>query len=153
MEIFSSPWFWWLIAAVALFLIELASGTSIAFSLSVGCIAAMLISFADVSFSWQLAIAIFVSALCFIFVFALPASKRKRKNAGGQPYASNMDAIIGRKALVVEEIKGDGTPGRVKIDGDIWQALNTDNGTAPKGSMVEVCSYDSIILNVKIISQ
>lgn len=60
-----------------------------------------------------------------------------------------MDALIGRKTTVIETIKGDGQPGRIKIDGDVWQAVTEDGQSLENGRLVEVTGYDSIILKVK----
>lgn len=149
MEIISSAWFWWLVVAIVLFVVELMSGTSIAFCMAVGCAAAMLASFTKIALQWQIVIAIIISVICFLFVFIMPASKRNRKHTRNTGYASNMDALIGRKTTVIETIKGDGQPGRIKIDGDVWQAVTEDGQSLENGSLVEVTGYDSIILKVK----
>jgi len=59
-----------------------------------------------------------------------------------------MDALIGRKATVVQDISKD-HPGRVKIDGDNWLAVSLDSDAdIATGTIVEIEGYDSIILTV-----
>jgi membrane protein implicated in regulation of membrane protease activity len=59
-----------------------------------------------------------------------------------------MDALIGRFAVVVEDIPASGL-GRVKLDGDNWQAKCAGGLAAASSQRVEVVDYDSIILIVK----
>ena len=61
---------------------------------------------------------------------------------------TNKNALIGKSGLVEEEIKQFGV-GRVKIDGDFWQAKSLDNSFIQKGDFVEVVIVESIILIVK----
>ena len=60
---------------------------------------------------------------------------------------TNADALVGRQAIVTEEINPDKNTGRVKIDGDDWKAEAAE--FIAVGEKVEVVSRDSIILNVK----
>ena len=61
-----------------------------------------------------------------------------------------MDALIGREVRVAEDIPAGGI-GRVRIDGDSWQAQSNDGREIAAGERVRVLSYDSIILTVEII--
>ena len=61
---------------------------------------------------------------------------------------SNMDALIGRVVETVEDIPQHGV-GRVKVDGDRWQARCNGDMEVPAGSRVRITGYDSIILEVE----
>ena len=61
---------------------------------------------------------------------------------------AELDGLGEKKVLVEEEIKQFGV-GRVKIDGDFWQAKSLDNSSIQKGDFVEVVNVESIILIVK----
>lgn len=63
-----------------------------------------------------------------------------------------MDALIGRETVVDEEIRPD-APGRIRVDGDSWQAVTADHTAVKRGTLVRVESYNSIILTVKPIRQ
>ena len=63
-----------------------------------------------------------------------------------------MDALKGRVAEVVETIPSDGGFGRVRVDGDRWQARSVDGGAFSVGDKVRVIGYDSIILDVESIN-
>ena len=98
------------------------------------------------SMTWQVALFALGAFLAFIFIrpFVL---KLMNKNAGTK-VKTNMDNVIGRKAVVTEKIESDGY-GRVKIDGDDWKARMEDDSEAEVGEKVTVVSYESIILTVK----
>ena len=61
---------------------------------------------------------------------------------------TNMNNLIGRRAVVTEKIERDGY-GRVKIDGDDWKARLDDDGEVEVGEKVTIISNESIILIVK----
>lgn len=62
---------------------------------------------------------------------------------------TNTDALIGRKAIVLQSIKGEMHPGRVKVDGDDWKAIACDDQLIEEGDIVEIISINSVILTVK----
>ena len=62
-----------------------------------------------------------------------------------------MGALIGRTAIVTERINGSAVQGRVKLDGDNWQAVCLDTVAAEPGDEVEIVGYNSIILHVKLL--
>lgn len=133
--------------ALALFVAEMVSGMTIALSLACGCVVAMLLSFAPVSLEIQIVAALITAGIVFVCAFVIPNSLRKRREK--RLSDSNIDALIGRTVQVIQPIKGDGSYGRVKIDGDLWQALTEDDSPARVGEMVEVVGYESIVLIVK----
>ncbi len=66
-----------------------------------------------------------------------------------KPHASNADAVVGEKALVVERIDPK-TPGVVKVHGDIWRAMSND--TIEKDQWVEVLNVEGTHVNVRRMS-
>ena len=62
--------------------------------------------------------------------------------------ATNADALIGRQALVSEEIKPV-VGGRVKVDGDDWKAVTADGKSVEAGKAVKILKVDSVILTVE----
>lgn len=142
-------WIYWLIAIAVFIIIELATQWIAAFCFALGCVAAMLLSFANVSLDIQL---ITMASVSIILFFILgPAIKNRLHNKTGKDKTStysNMDALIGRCVLVTEAIPENGI-GRVKADGDNWQARTTTGKSVEVGSNVRIISYDSIILTVE----
>ena len=68
------------------------------------------------------------------------------KSRDKEDVRTGVDAIIGRTAVVSEDIKA-GSYGRVAIDGDDWKA--TADRDIAKGEQVTIIAQDSIILTVQ----
>ena len=64
-----------------------------------------------------------------------------------KPHASNVDALIGQKALVTEAI-GDKTPGVVKVHGESWRAVSEKDDFA-KDQWVEVIKVEGASVIVR----
>lgn len=140
-------WQIWIIAALVLFIVEIfTSGFAIA-CLSVGCLLAAVGSAFELSLAWQFGFFALGSFLAFIFIRPL-VLKLMNKNTNNNIVMTNMDNLIGRKAVVSEKIESDGY-GRVKIDGDDWKARMEDDKEAEVGEKVTIVSHESIILTVK----
>ncbi len=140
-------WQIWVVVALVLIIIEIfTSGFAIA-CLSVGCLLAAIGARIELSLAWQLGLFALGTFLGFIFVrpFVL---KLMNKNANKNNVTTNMDNLIGRKAVVTEKIEKDGF-GRVKIDGDDWKARMEDGEEAEVDEKVTIVSNESIILTVK----
>ena len=146
-------WLIWMLAALVLFLIEIFTPGFAVACLSIGCLCScVLAAIAPETLNWQIALFVVASLLAFLFVrpFALKILSRRAERKG--EYKSNMESLIGRKAAVIEEIPAEDV-GRVKVDGDEWQAVLSreidDRHNIPVGAKVVIVSYDSIILTVK----
>ena len=61
---------------------------------------------------------------------------------------SNVDALIGRVGVVIEDIKGESN-GYVKIDGDEWRAVSCDSSDILNGERVRVVKMDSLVVTVE----
>ena len=59
------------------------------------------------------------------------------------------EALIGRTAIVEEDIVAETNSGRIAIDGDRWKAVSEDGNKIAKGEKVVVLKVDSIILTVR----
>lgn len=136
----------WLITALVLLIVELFTASFGVVCFSFGAAAAGLAAYCGLSTMWQLLIFSVVSFIAFVFIrpFVVKFLLKKKDEV-----LTNADAIVGRIAVVTEEINPDKNTGRVKIDGDDWKAEASD--IIPVGEKVEVVSRESIILNVKSI--
>ncbi|WP_289159069.1 NfeD family protein [uncultured Muribaculum sp.] len=142
-----SLWIMWLIAAALLLVLELITGWIATFCVGMGCLVASVMDIAGCSLQWQLAGVVVGVILAFIFL--APFVNRLRKSrAHTEAYNSNMDALIGREIPVERPIPANGL-GRVRIDGDSWQARSSHGEPVESGVNVKVTGYDSIILIVK----
>jgi membrane protein implicated in regulation of membrane protease activity len=140
-------WTLWLIAFLLLAVVEVVTQWLTTFCFAVGCLVAMLASLCGVSPLYQLLLLGIAALLSFVFFapyFQRLHQKRGLKSKG----QSNMDALIGRLATVSENIP-DSSIGRVKIDGDSWQARSNDGCGIAKSQQVEIVDYESIVLIVR----
>lgn len=64
---------------------------------------------------------------------------------------TNIDRIIGERAIVTEEIDNLRATGIVKADGKSWRARSADGSIIPAGSVVEVQKIDGVKLIVGLI--
>ena len=132
---FLSNWLLWLIAAAILVIVELLTNTFAAFCLVGGCALALATSLIGFGIEAQLTAAAIGSVLSFIAF--KPLIKRQA------------EARRHRRTTTVTEAIGGNTPGRVRIDGDNWQAVSADASPIDVGTKVRVTGYDSIILTVE----
>lgn len=142
-------WIIWLIVAAVFVIIEVPTQMLWALCLAVGAVVAMAASLAGLSFAWQLGLLATGSLIGYLLL--MPVWKRwlARHNAlRGSESRTGMDALLGRKAIVTEQILP-GQIGRARIDGDNWQVeAPGSTGIILPGEEVSVTGYDSIILRV-----
>lgn len=153
MEVFMiQGWIMWLIITALLIIVELLTGLVATFCLAVGCLVAMLLSLLGVGLDVQL-IGLAIGTVVAFVAFA-PMIKRWRLHDridNDDRALSNMDALRGREVPVIEAIPGNGGLGRVKVDGDRWQARTVDGSAVAEGERVKIVGFESIILEVEVI--
>lgn len=110
----------WLIAAVVLVMAEVISGDLVLLMLGVAAAGTAAASALGVGVGYDAAV-FAVSSLALIFL-ARPALKRRMHT--GHELKTNVDALIGRKAVVESTVDAHG--GRVRINGDVWSARAFD---------------------------
>ena len=139
-------WQIWLAIALALVIIEIITVGFAALCLAIGAIGAAIASCFTDSLVWQITVFAIFTLLSFIYVrpFMLKFLSRKK-----DVRRSGVEALIGRTAMVVEDIVSDINSGVVAIDGDRWKAISNDGNRIATGEKVEVLKVDSIILTVK----
>lgn len=108
-----------------------------------GGLLSMILAFCGVSEWIQIPVFLAVSILCI--VFARPMINRRQK-----PLATNIDAIIGEKAIVVEKIENIAGAGQVKVRGQSWSARTIDDDVAYEpGEVVTVIAVEGVKLICK----
>lgn len=143
-------WIIWLIIAAIFVIAELLTSMVACFCIAVGCFVAFIVALCDYSLNSQL-VALALGTVISLVVFIPLFKKRREKNAHKETHkASNMDALIGKIAVVTHEIPANAT-GRVQIDGDSWQARSANGGAIAQGEKIKVINYDSIVLEVEAI--
>lgn len=144
-----SPWLIWLCAAVLLLVCEVLSQAAWAFCFAVGCLAAMAVSFVTDSALIQ-ALVVALGAVV-AWVLLAPLVRRLEGKRDSRHSRTGMDALLGRRAVVTDEIRP-GQTGRARIDGDSWQVVAPGaQKTVRPGTEVSVSGYDSIVLTVEVL--
>ncbi len=139
-------WHIWLLVAVLLFMIEIFMTSFIAVCIGAGALVTGIGAYLGLNVTQQLLL--FAGFTLINFIFIRPFAKKfifKAKDF----VATNADALLGKKATVVEMIDPDKLLGRVEVDGDNWKAISFDGKAISKGQIVTIVSYDSIVLTVK----
>ncbi len=115
-------WGWWVLGALVLLGVEALTLDLVFASLAVGAVAGGIVAALGAPVLAQGMVAV-VTALLTLFVIR-PIGLRMLKTEGTD---TNVDALIGAGALVVERVDTRG--GRVKIGGEIWSARASQLGT------------------------
>lgn len=138
-------WQLWLFVSILCLILELSSGDFFIMCFSIGALIATLAAAAGLGFTAQIVVFALCSALCIFFVRPVAL---KYLHANREARVSNADAIIGRTAIVSEDIPSGGY-GRVALDGDDWKAqAETPEAHFAKGDKVRIVGRESIIVTV-----
>ena len=137
---------YWLIAAFILVIIEICTAGfgSICFAFGAGFSA--LTAYLGGGYVWQLIVFAAVSLLTFIFLRPVIIRLLERNS---KDVKTNVDALIGRKAVVSETIDHRAHTGRVAVDGDDWKAVAEDDTVIEKGEEVIIVGRESLIVTVR----
>ncbi len=139
-------WHIWVIVALVFVIVEMFTTGFAVMCISFGCLFGAGASALDWDIKWQLLVFAVGTALAFLTVRPLVYKFFYKK---GQEIKTNVDALVGRRAIVTERIEGELHAGRVKVDGDDWKAVSTDTEPIEVGEAVEITAINSVILTVK----
>lgn len=139
-------WHIWLIIAFICLIMEIFIPSFILFNFGIGAFIGSLA--AGLGASIEIQIALFSAGTLLSFGLIRPVVKRYAYKRSHQ-VPTNVDAMIGKKARVVESIDNLANQGRVVLDGDDWRARSVDDNKIDTGSMVEIVKIESITLFVK----
>jgi membrane protein implicated in regulation of membrane protease activity len=143
-------WQIWLIAAVALFIVEIFSSTFVFLCFSLGCIVSSVCAWFGLGAAMQILCFSIVSFIAFFMVRPLMLKYAYRKSS---KVKTNTDALIGAKGRVTEEINLQKNTGRVFVNGDDWKAESENGEPIPFNEQIEVIKVDSTILIIKQIKK
>ncbi len=133
----------WLIIFIALVVIELITVGLVSVWFAAGAVAAFITSYFTDSMFIQIPIFIVVSIISLIITRPL-VKKWSSKNI----IKTNVNKLIGETAVVLEDLSKTNM-GKVKVDGQIWSAINSEKGKIKKDEEVEVLSIEGVKLIVR----
>lgn len=140
---------YWIITALILIALEILTQMVWTLCLAIGCVAAIAGDLCGLDLAWQISLAGVTAVIAyFVLMPHLRKWQHRSEKRDGRDARTGMDALLGRKGVVTEPV-APGGQGRVRIDGDSWQAKAEDPALRiERGSTVTVQSYDSIVLTV-----
>ena len=140
------PWHYWLIAGIVLCILEIFTADFLLIGLGVAAMASSISSYAEASYPWQVGIFAIVAV---VFVFTIRPLAKKHFYKTSDPRTSNVDAMRGKRGIVVDSIPENGQPGRVKLGGEEWRAVTDDGLSIESGAEVVVEQVDGATLHVR----
>ena len=139
-------WHIWLIIALILFIMEIFVPSFVLFNFGIGALVGSFAAGLNLSTEWQIILFSLGTIMSFFLIRPIMMRFAYKRSDGSK---TNIDAMVGREAKVIEEINHENNQGRVSLDGDIWQARSLDNDVISVGSHVEIVQLKSIMLIVK----
>ncbi len=137
-------WQIWLIASGIFFICEIITVGFLVFWLGVGALIAMLVSFFTSNIIVQMSVFVISSGL-LIFATRPLVNKISKKDV----VPTNVYSLIGKKAVVTEDIDWVTGKGQIKFEGEVWSAKSKEQINIPVGSEVEIVSIEGVKAFVK----
>ena len=127
-------WFW-LCLAVALVVVELSTVqlVSIWFAVGAGVVSLVKAIFPSLAIHWQILIFVLISGA---LLFATRPFVKKFLHTKSKTKETNLELVLGKDAMVVEEINNILGKGAVKINGLVWSARSIDDSEIPVDTIV-----------------
>lgn len=130
----------WLIAAIALFILEIITPGFVLANFAVASLAAALSAWMGADTTMQIVVFVVVALISFV---TLRPILRRTLYKNKRHFRTGADAIVGRSVHVTETIPVPPGTGRVQIDGDSWRAAALSKKVIEAGAVVIVVSVDS----------
>ena len=122
----------WLVVAVVMIIIEIASLGLTSIWFAGGAVVAAIVAYSGLSMTTQIIAFAVVSLLLLIFTRPIA-----QKHLIKEPEATNVDSFIGTVVDVIETVEGR-KPGLVKLNGLEWSAITEDDSCIASGEEVVV---------------
>ena len=147
-QVVLSPWFW-LALTVIFALIELGTFHLVTIWFAFAAMAMIFVSgftgHWDDALRFKLYIGLFLFTAAALLVFSRPFALKKLNL---KKYRTNVDDLIGRGALVIKTITRF-EKGEVKVKGQLWTAVSSDDEEIEKDSECEVVRVEGVKLVVR----
>ena len=137
--------YFWIVVLVLALAAEALTADLVAVWFFPAALVSMILAFCSVDLWIQLVAFIVIAMLLIIFM------KPIFKNIFGvKPVATNADAVIGERAVVIEPIDNLAGKGQVKVKGQIWTARAGDNDAKyAKDEVLSVVAIEGVKLICK----
>jgi membrane protein implicated in regulation of membrane protease activity len=136
----------WLVVALILVGVELATLAFIALYLAVGAVGAGIASIAGA----ELPLQVLVFAVVAIGSLVLTRKPLMRSLGKTPAVVSNAPTVLGKRAVVTVAVDaGPGQRGQVRVGTEYWSARSEDENPIASGTTVEVAGIDGVALVVR----
>lgn len=139
--------YFWVALIVAFLIIEALTTQLVTIWFAVGAGGALVAQFLHAPEWVQWVIFIVLSAV--LVAATRPLTKRMKKKI--QP--TNVDAVIGKTAVVLQAIDNTAGKGQAKLEGNVWSARSVDGQVIQEGTHVTVRSVEGVKLIVEAIAE
>lgn len=133
-------WYIWLILIGIFAVAEIITPGFLVIWLSAGSLCAMITSFFTDNIIIQATIFVISSAIFICFTRPLAKKLTKKDNN----VVTNAFAIVGKKAIVIQDINPTLGVGQIKVDGQIWSAKCEGEKIIPKDTEVFILAIDGV---------
>ena len=141
-------WQIWLIAAGVFLVLEIFTMGFLVFWLSIGCLLAALVSLITDNIIIQTTIFVISSGL---LIFATKPLVKKLAEKDNKK--TNVYSLVGKKAIVTEDIDWVSGNGQIRFDGQVWSARSTEKVNIAKETEVEITKIDGVKAFVKPVKE
>ena len=137
-------WQIWAIAAGVFLILEAFTMGFLVFWLSIGSLLAMLVSFITDNVIIQTTVFVISSGLLIFATKPLVKNFTQKDNT-----KTNVFSLVGKKAIVIEDIDWTTGSGQIKFEGQVWSARSAEQEKIVKGTEVEIEKVEGVKAFVK----
>lgn len=143
MELDTLVWVW-LIIAIVFFFAELITVGFVLAAFGVGALGGALVALFGLGLEWQLLVFVLISGLAVVYSrrFADRVTGKQAENVG-------VDRVLGKHAIVLEDIEPLSAAGRVRVEREVWRAQSFDDQPIPAKTVVEIVEVQGTRLLVR----
>ena len=134
----------WVVLMVVFLVVEAATAGLTCIWFAIGSLAALIAALFDAQLWLQI---VWVLVISFVTLYFTRPLVKKYVNSRSQP--TNADMVIGKEALVTEDIDNVEATGAVSVGGKVWTARSADGGRIKSGAVVSVLRIEGVKLIVE----
>lgn len=134
----------WVVLMVVFLVVEAATAGLTCIWFAIGSLAALIAALFDALLWLQI---VWFLVISFVTLYFTRPLVKKYVNSRSQP--TNADMVIGKEALVTEDIDNVEATGAVSVGGKVWTARSADGGRIKSGAVVSVLRIEGVKLIVE----
>lgn len=134
----------WVVLMVVFLVVEAATAGLTCIWFAIGSLAALIAALFDAQLWLQI---VWFLVISFVTLYFTRPLVKKYVNSRSQP--TNADMVIGKEALVTEDIDNVEATGAVSVGGKVWTARSADGVQIKSGAVVSVLRIEGVKLIVE----